>query len=256
VSNIRGINRLSGDFCLEKPHLLLFAIIKSIGSGVPMLNALFKKTQFFFLCLFLFPLIACSAQDAPEKYQAGEGKDYEILVTPVRTNNPDKIEVAEAFWYGCPHCYDFEFALEPWVDKLPKDVYFVGVPVVWDDKIRTLHAKMFYTAQQLNKLNDFHSIIYAAMNINKKKFTDEAEIAAFFGEHGVDAKTFSKTFNSFSVDSLVKQSEAKVRGYNVTGTPTVIINGKYKIMGSPEKILEVANFLIEKERKAKKAAKK
>jgi len=213
---------------------------------------MFKSARLLFFCLSFFPLIACSAQDALEKYQAGEGKDYEILVTPVRTADPDKIEVAEAFWYGCTHCFHFEPTLEPWIAKLPKDVYFVAVPVVWDDPTRTLHAKMYYTAQQLKKLDTLHSAIYIAMNTANKSFGNEGEIANFFSENGVDPKDFAKTFNSFSVDSLVKQSEAKVRGYGITGTPTIIINGKYKIMGSPERMLDVANFLIEKERKAKK----
>jgi protein dithiol oxidoreductase (disulfide-forming) len=217
-----------------------------------MLNTLYKKLPAFVFSLMFLPLIACSAQEAPDKYQAGEGKDYEILATPVRTSDPDKIEVAEAFWYGCSHCFHFEPTLEPWITALPKDVYFVGVPVVWDNPTRALHAKMFYTAQQLKKLDTLHSAIFVAMNENNKQFQDEGEIAKFFSDNGVNPKDFARMFNSFGVDSLVKQSEAKVRGYNVTGTPTIIVNGKYKVMGSPEKMIAVANFLIEKERKAKK----
>jgi len=216
------------------------------------LNILFKKLPLCFFCLSLFPLIACSGQDAPEKYQAGEGKDYEILVTPVRTADPAKIEVAEAFWYGCPHCFHFEPALQYWITKMPGDVYFVGIPVVWDNPTRALHAKMYYTAQQLKKLDKLHGAIFTAMNIDKKPLDSEGAIAKFFSDNGVDPKDFAKTFNSFGVDSLVKQSDAKVRGYNVTGTPTMIVNGKYKVMGNPEKMLDVVNFLVEKERKAKK----
>jgi thiol:disulfide interchange protein DsbA len=215
-----------------------------------------KKIQCLVLFAVFLPLLSCNADEKLPKYQAGEGKDYEILAIPLRTNDPTKIEVTEAFWYGCSHCFKFEFNLEPWVTKLPKDVYFVGLPVVWDDERRALHAKMYYTALQLHKLDTFHSIIFAAMNINNKTFATEAEIAKFFSDNGVDPKDFAKTFNSFGVDSQVKQASAKVRGYNVTGTPTLIVNGKYKIMGSPEKILEVADFLIEKERAAMKNTKK
>jgi thiol:disulfide interchange protein DsbA len=218
-----------------------------------MLNACLRT---LFLLLAMTPLYSCQADDTKDIYQAGENKDYEILVTPVRTNDPSRIEVAEAFWYGCPHCFHAEPALHTWIAALSKDVYFVGVPVVWDNDSRRLHAKMYYTAQQLNKLDTLHSAIFVAMNEGKKAFATEADIASFFAANGVDAQTFAKTFNSFSVDSLVKQSEAKVRGYNVAGTPTLIVNGKYKIMGSPEKMIAVANFLIEKERTAMKAAKK
>jgi len=211
-----------------------------------------KNVRYSLLCFLLFPLLACGAQETPEKYKAGAGQDYEVLATPVRTTNPDKIEVAEAFSYGCSHCFHFEPALTAWLTKLPNDVYFVRVPVAWDNDIRTLHAKMYFTAQQLNKLDTLHGAIFTAMHVDKKSLDDEGSIAKFFNDKGVDSKSFAKTFNSFGVDSLTKQSEAKVRGYNVTGTPTLIVNGKYKIMGGSEKILDVANFLIEKERKAKK----
>jgi len=217
------------------------------------LAVVFRKLPPLFLTLSFFPLIACSAQDAPEKYQAGEGKDYEILATPVRTANPDKIEVAEVFWYGCIHCFYFEPSLHTWLATLPKDVYFVGVPTAWDDiPARALHAKMYYTALQLKKLDTLHTAIFTAINVNKNPLDNEAAIAKFFSDNGVDPKVFAKTFNSFNVDSLVKQADAKVRGYGVTGTPTMIVNGKYKVMGAPDKMLSVVNFLIEKERKAKK----
>ena len=219
-------------------------------------GALLKKMPLLLLILSFLPLMACSAQDAPEKYQAGEGKDYEILVNPVRTADPSKIEVAEAFWYGCPHCFHFEPSLHTWLATIPKDVYFVGVPVVWDNPTRALHAKMYYTALQLKKLDALNTGIFNAMNVDKQPLDNEAAIAKFFSDNGVDPKDFAKTFNSFSVDSLVKQADAKVRGYNVTGTPTMIVNGKYKVMGAPDKMLDVVNFLIEKERKAMKSAKK
>jgi len=127
---------------------------------------------------------------------------------------------------------------------------------VWDDEVRTLHAKMYYTALALKKIDSLHNAIFTAMNVNKKSFANEGEIAKFFSDNGVDPKDFAKTFNSFGVDSQVKQASAKVRGYNITGTPTMIVNGKYKVMGSPEKMLDVVNFLIEKERAEMKTAKK
>ncbi|HNE26548.1 MAG TPA: thiol:disulfide interchange protein, partial [Pseudomonadales bacterium] len=76
----------------------------------------------------LLPL-AANADTAGDKYTAG--KDYQIITVPVHTANPDKIEVNEVFWYGCPHCYHFEALLEPWAKRLPADVDYQRTPAVW-----------------------------------------------------------------------------------------------------------------------------
>ena len=53
--------------------------------------------------LFLLPL---SNLAIAMEYE--EGTHYVELQIPLNTRNPDKIEVAEYFSYGCPHCYQFE----------------------------------------------------------------------------------------------------------------------------------------------------
>ena len=50
------------------------------------------------------------------------GQQYVELKSPVPISKPGKVEVVELFWYGCPHCYQFESTLNPWVEELPEDV--------------------------------------------------------------------------------------------------------------------------------------
>ncbi|MDP2133609.1 MAG: thiol:disulfide interchange protein, partial [Sulfuritalea sp.] len=50
-----------------------------------------------------------------------EGRDFRELNPPLAPAK-GKIEVTEFFWYGCPHCFDFEHVLTPWARKLPADV--------------------------------------------------------------------------------------------------------------------------------------
>lgn len=73
------------------------------------------------------------------------GKEYIELSNPVPVSVPGKIEVVELFWYGCPHCYHFEPTINPWAEKLPKDVNFKRVPAMfggpWD-----AHGQMFLRA--------------------------------------------------------------------------------------------------------------
>lgn len=195
---------------------------------------------------------ASAPQTSGEKYQAG--KHYQVIPVPVRTADPDKIEVNEVFWYGCPHCYHFEALLEPWAKKLPADVDFERTPAIWRPAME-VHSRAYFSAKQLNVLDSMHTIIFKAMQEEKKALGSENDIAALFVAHGIDDAAIRKAYNSFSVQSLTRQADARVRSYGVQGTPEIIVNGKYRISssdtGSQEAMLDVANFLIEKERKGK-----
>ena len=47
------------------------------------------------------------------------GVNYDLLPIPVEPADPSKIEVVEVFSYGCPHCFDFEPAIESWAARQP-----------------------------------------------------------------------------------------------------------------------------------------
>lgn len=180
-----------------------------------------------------------------------EGKHYDLITPAIRTANPDKIEVTEFFWYGCGHCYTFEPAIGQWKKSLGDDVVFQGSPAVWAPQME-LHSKAFYTAQVLGVLDRMHLIIFQAMNVDRKRLTSEKEIAALFTANGVSEEDFSKVFNSFGVNSMVRQATSRAKAAKVTGTPELMVNGKYRVSsrkaGNQAKMIEVANFLIEKER--------
>jgi thiol:disulfide interchange protein DsbA len=189
---------------------------------------------------------------AQEPYIAG--KDYMVIDTPVRTVDPTKIEVTEVFWYGCGHCYTFLPLFHSWAEKRPEDVSIQYSPAMWNNKMKT-HAQIFYTAKALDLLDVMNSEIFDAMHLQKKGLLKTAEIYPLFAKHGVSQAIFDKTFDSFGIKSQVQQADARARGYGITGTPELIINGKYRtsasLTGSHEKMLQVTEYLIEKERKAK-----
>ena len=200
----------------------------------------------------LLPL-AANADTAGDKYTAG--KDYQIITVPVHTANPDKIEVNEVFWYGCPHCYHFEALLEPWAKRLPADVDYQRTPAVWRPAME-VHARAYYAAKQLGVLDAMHNIIFKAMQEEKKALKDEDEVVALFVNHGTAEADIRKAYDSFSVQSQTRQGDARARSYGVQGTPEIIINGKYRVStedaGSQENMLKVADVLIAKERSGKK----
>ena len=181
------------------------------------------------------------------------GKHYKVLPYPVRTRDASKVEVVELFWYGCGHCYKFEPMFEAWAKQQAADVLVLQQPAMWNKTMR-VHAHAYYTAQALGVLDTTHMPLFKALNVDRKRLADKASLQAFFVKLGVDGEKFAKTFDSFGVNSQVNLADSRARSYKMQGTPEIVVNGKYRVAsglaGSQAGMLEVASYLIEKERKA------
>lgn len=212
------------------------------------LKAFIKAVFFSALCL---PLIACAEQAAGDMFKAG--KDYIVLEEPVKTRDPNKVEVVELFWYGCAHCYTFEPMLEKWAAEVPDDVDFWQSPAMWRE-VMVVHARAFYAAKTLGVLDKMHMPLFKALNVERRKLASEQELADFFAEHGVDPEKFKKAYNSFSVSSGVRLADSRARSYKITGTPEIVVNGKYRVdarmAGGQKQMLKITDFLVAKERAA------
>lgn len=210
-------------------------------------------TRLLHAALFALLLLPAGLQAAEAIYV--EGTHYERLAEPVRTADPARIEVVELFWYGCSHCFQFEPLLAKWQPTLAKDVDFHRSPAMWN-KLMAVHAQAFYAAEILGVSEKMNQPLFEALNVQRKRLESEDEIAELFAANGVSDADFRKAFNSFGVQSKVKQADARQRSYKTTGTPEIIVNGKYRVSarlaGSPEAMLKVVDFLVEKERAAKK----
>jgi thiol:disulfide interchange protein DsbA len=187
------------------------------------------------------------------RYQAGQ--HYSVLASAQGTSSsPDKIEVAEIFWYGCPHCYEADPQVKNWAAKLPSDVSFVRIPVMWNPTTQ-IHARLFYTAKSLNKLDVMHDAIFREYHVNENRLDQEAEIQKVFERFGVSSADFQKTFRSFAVEGQLRRAKDLTMRYGVQGVPMMTVNGKFTItLGPPpgvkgfDEMLAVAGELVERER--------
>ena len=179
-----------------------------------------------------------------------EPKGYEIISPAQPTQHPDKIEVIEFFWYGCPHCYSFEPLLDKWSKNLPKNVEFIRQPAAFNE-LWSKHAKAYYTAEALGVVDKVHADLFDAIQNKKESLDTEEALAKFFLTHGVNETQFKEAYNSFVVDSKMRQAPLMAARYGITGVPAIIINGKYKtnvtLAGSHEKMIEVMDQLIKQE---------
>ena len=180
------------------------------------------------------------------------GRHYEILDNPTITRNPSKVEVVEVFWFGCNHCYSLESYIQPWKRNLPNDVDFWKSHITWNAQAET-HARLFYSAKALGIEEKAIPAAFTAIWREGRNLLGNSEVEYFFKGFGIEKERYLSVSNSFGVNNAVKQANNRMRQWAVTGVPTIIVNGKYKGSGTREigtsKLLEVVDFLIEKERK-------
>ena len=188
---------------------------------------------------------------------AGAGAEieglYQKLPSVQPTSDPDRIEVVEVFWYGCPHCNRFQPYLERWIEELPEDVRFVRLPAVFNE-VWELHARAYYIAHALGVLDEIHPRIFTAIHDEGRRLETMDALREFFVQHGVAASDFDRHAKSFSVKSGVQRSLVMQGRYGLRGVPALIVNGRFLVSGSTAgsypKVLEVADALIARERAA------
>lgn len=188
---------------------------------------------------------ACAEQSTPT-YVAGE--HFRVLDNPVQVQNPKTIEIAEFFSYTCSHCFAFESASLPWKKKLPADVTFVYSPAMWNGSMEVM-AQAFYTAQTLGVLEDVHQALFNTIHLDRKMPRGAEDIAEIFAKFGVDKEATIKAFDSFGVKSAVKLADSRFRGANASGTPSLLVNGKYVIevvenKVNHEDLMKIADYVV------------
>ncbi|RMH19219.1 MAG: thiol:disulfide interchange protein DsbA/DsbL [Gammaproteobacteria bacterium] len=180
-----------------------------------------------------------------------EGVHYHRITPAQPTTHGKKIEVVELFWYGCPHCHHFEPYLAEWLPKLKDDVVFEHMPAIFSTRWELL-ARAFYAAEILGIQEKIHRPLFIAIHEEKRRITRKEHVVAFFEKFGVSEEAFNKAYNSFAVDSKVRFARKMSRNYQISGTPALIIDGKYRIEPGKnvgfEDMLKIADYLIDKER--------
>ncbi len=194
---------------------------------------------------------------ASQEWKYKEGTNFVRMVpTQPTVGGADMIEVAEIFWYGCNHCYDFETYVNRWLENKPANVRFVRIPAVWNPLVK-LHAQLYYTEEVLVK-NDkianpeqFRAAVFAEYHRRGNRMASESSIQALFERHDVSAEDFSSTWNSFEVSQKLRVAQDLARRYSIASVPTIVVNGKYRTgageAGGYPKLMDLIDELIARE---------
>lgn len=216
---------------------------------------MFKRL--LFLLTGLLVVSACGAQEdkaAAAKTDWKEGEHYIVLAKPTPPAS-GKVEITEVFSYACPHCAHFQPYANQLKSKLPAGATFSYMPVVFNPSWEPL-ARAFYVAQSLGVLDKTHQALFDALHRDHKPLRSIEDLAGFYAAHGVDPKTFISTAQSFVVEGNLSQGRERAMAYQIESTPTLIVNGKYRLdaasAGGQGQAVELALWLVNKELSAGK----
>ena len=187
-----------------------------------------------------------------------EGVQYVAIQPQPPVATGDEVEVIEFFWYGCPHCRDFEPTVTKWSAGLPDNVTFAQVPVMFGGPA-DLHAQVYYALEGMGELERLHGKFFHVMHVEKRKLGTRAEVDAFLQENGVDMAKFGEAMNSFAVAAKVNRARSLMRRYGVRSVPALVIDGRYRSgtgFANYQEITEVVDHVVDKvlaQRKAQAA---
>jgi thiol:disulfide interchange protein DsbA len=111
-------------------------------------------------------------------------------------------------------------------------------------------ARTFYALDALGQRDQLHDALFQAWNVTNVDLSDEAKILDYIAPRGVDRARFSAAYSSFAMQSKVTRAKQMIRSYGITGTPTLVVEGKYAITGlQPADTIRVLDDVIAQVRK-------
>lgn len=161
----------------------------------------------------------------------------------------DKVEVLEMFSYLCNHCNTFEPYVNSWAERQPDYVDFRRVPVVFGRGSWELYARGYATADIMDLPEEAHMAMMDRLWKERKIMRSLDEIADFYVGFGADKEKFLSTAQSFAVDGMIRKDQQLVRDYGITGTPSLVVAGKYRVSGNAsiptfDAMLDVVDYLV------------
>jgi thiol:disulfide interchange protein DsbA len=212
-------------------------------------NTRFRWTALLFGLLLSTACSAASPDSSTAKPPYTDGKEYVSLSPPYqRDSSVGKVEVVEVFSYACIHCAEFSPYADELRKSLPPGVVFKLVPAPFNDTWVPF-ARAYYAAKKLGVLDRTHDQLFKAKFDEQYPINSPDEIANFYASQGVDKDKFTAIENSPEVDAQIKSDLALIQNWGVDGTPTIVVNGKYRTanVATFTNLVAVTKWLVQKE---------
>ena len=147
-------------------------------------------------------------------------------MAPLDANTGGKVEVIEFFYYGCPHCYNLQPALKAWLKNAPKDIVFKRMPTVFRESWVPL-TRTYYALETIGVLEKMHDDVFDTVQKNSVNLGDRKLLLDWAARRGIDTRKLAEAYDSFTVQTKTQQSLQMTRAYGITGTPSIVVGGRY-----------------------------
>lgn len=148
------------------------------------------------------------------------------LIEQQPVESGDRVEVIDFFWYGCPFCNELQPALEDWLKRKPADVQFRRMPVILKDNWAP-HARIYFTLEAVGAAERLHLKVYHSYHVEELHMSKPDVMSAWAVKNGIDRKAWDDAYGSRDVDRKVIQAREATRAYNVQGTPSLVVDGRF-----------------------------
>ncbi|HEX9472667.1 MAG TPA: thiol:disulfide interchange protein DsbA/DsbL [Steroidobacteraceae bacterium] len=214
--------------------------------------------------LWMATLLALGSVPVAAETQWIEGQHYFRVEPAQATHAPaGRVEVVEVFSYACPACNLFYPVIDQLKAALPKQAHLSYLPASWHpEEDWPTFQRAYFAAQTLGLVERTHEALFDAIwktgelatmdptsKLPKKFMPTVVDVANFYGRKtGVKPQAFLDAAHSFSVDARMREADAQIRAYQADSTPTVIVDGKYRVTpgsaGDNASFVRLVNWLV------------
>nr|CRH08167.1 Putative periplasmic protein disulfide isomerase I. thiol: disulfide interchange protein dsbA [Candidatus Magnetococcus massalia] len=207
-----------------------------------MLHAL-KRLSPLFIAMLAMLAMPVSAMEL----ELEEDHHYDVIYPPVSNSQPG-LHVFEVFNFKCPHCFDLHAPLTAWKNRVKGKINVHSLPIYWGNQTDT-PVRALFAAEFLGKGDAMKEAIFKAQfedDMNIESLGDMRQIAK---KAGVDPDALSSAMGSFGVMARVAQAKSLADAFGVRGTPTLVVNGRYRVglgkhaSGEPAKLFQILEGL-------------
>lgn len=196
-------------------------LFSSLGRVLGKIQADFSLFLLVFMCVgFFHPLEVMAEELLPDIH-------YERIIPPV-SRSADKPEVFEVFNFKCSHCYTLSPHMAAWAEKNKQRFTYKALPVYWG-KQTDLPSRAFFVAEFAGKGEAMKAAIFKANFENSANIENGDEMGFLAEAVGLDTTQFRYHLESMGVSIKIKQAAALQAAFGVLSTPTIVINGTYRV---------------------------
>ena len=199
-------------------------------------------------------LLMCLMPLATWAGQFEAGKHY----VEINTAKSAKPQVTEFFSYYCPHCYKMEPVAIALAQQLPEGVELHKSHVDFlgglNKEQQTILSRGYLVAKEKGVADQMSAAIFNYIHRDRAQFNSIKDVRDLFVLNGFEGKEFDDLAFTMPIEAQINEMVAAQTKYSnlgaLSGVPTFIVNGKYKVnyheVSSQEEFNQLVGFLLEK----------